>query len=82
MIPFTERLLKTVLKKKCKEADALSRVGHNASLATILHLSSTLMTEVTESWKTNPKLHKLVDRLAQQPYKQYTFDGTLFEKKR
>ena len=45
--------------KKGKEnlvADALSRVGHNASIATILHFSSYLMTEAIESWKADSKL--------------------------
>lgn len=45
------------------EAEVLSRVGHNASLATILHFSSTLMTEVIESWNANRKLHKLEDKI-------------------
>nr|KYP66539.1 Retrovirus-related Pol polyprotein from transposon 297 family [Cajanus cajan] len=72
--------------KKGKEnvvADTLSRVGQNASVAAILHFSSRLMTEAIESWKTDPKLHKLVDkiRLTQQPYKHYTFQGVLLKRK-
>ena len=72
--------------KKGKEnlvADALSRVGHNASIAAILHFSFHLMIEAIESWKADSKLHKLVDkmRLTQQPHKHFTFDGTLLKRK-
>ena len=72
--------------KKGKEnvvADALSRVGHNASIAAILHFSSQLIIEAIESWKAYSKLHKLVDKikLKQQPHKHFTFDGTLLKRK-
>ena len=64
-------------------ADALSRVGHNSSIAAILHFSSHLMTKAIESWKADSKLQKLVDkiRLTQQPHMHFTFDGTLSKRK-
>ena len=64
-------------------ADALSRVGHNSSIAAILHFSSHLMTKAIESWKADSKLQKLVDkiRLTQQPHMHFTFDGTLLKRK-